>query len=152
MTINGNVSIATYFILNKKDRTGKSFPRPFQIVLDEMKRQETEDAKKKQSNSLKGGNELSPPSPAPKENGLVEARPSSPAPSTENPTPARPIEVPVPVKIIPKEEVTAHTQTSITKTTIIDDQPMKSSGVISEPRDSTKSFNRQSQSRACELL
>jgi hypothetical protein len=150
MTINGNVSIATYFILNKKDRTGKVFPRPFQAVLDEMKRQENEDAKKKQSNSLKGGNEQSPPSPVPKENGIAEA-PPPPVP-VENPAPARPIETSAPVKIIPKEEITTHTQTSITKTTIIDDQPMKSSGMISEPRDSTKSFNRQSQSRTCELL
>ena len=39
MPISGNITIATYFILNKKDRAGKTLSRPFQAVLDEMKRQ-----------------------------------------------------------------------------------------------------------------
>lgn len=53
MAINGNLSISTYFVLNKRDRTGKPVQRPFQAVLEEVKRQETEKAKMKQSSNLK---------------------------------------------------------------------------------------------------
>ena len=81
MTINGNQTISTYFILNKRDRSGKAIARPFQTVLDDMKRQETETAKLKQSTSLKGThvpaaqpalssvneNDIVPPSSLPKQ-------------------------------------------------------------------------------------
>ncbi|CAF4317000.1 unnamed protein product, partial [Adineta steineri] len=56
MAVNTNTSIGTYFVLNKKDRSGKALTRPFQAVLESLKKQDTEDAKKKQTNVLKGGN------------------------------------------------------------------------------------------------
>jgi hypothetical protein len=158
MPISGNTSIATYFVLNKKDRTGKVFSRPFQIVFDEMKRQDTEDAKKKQQNSLKGVNEQNLPPSASKENGLVEVPtpaplPPPPPPAPENPTLTGPAVVSAPVKIVQKEEVTTYlTQSSIIKPTINDEQPMKRSEMINELDDPRKSFNQQSRSRACELL
>jgi hypothetical protein len=45
----------TYFVLNKKDRAGNLQSRPFQIILEQMKRQEKYEAKLKQANSLTGG-------------------------------------------------------------------------------------------------
>jgi len=87
--------VATYFILNKKDRSGKIQSRPFQAVLEAMKKQETEEAKLKQSSSLKGGNiqnlppSLPPPLPeAPRENGYVQ-----------HPPPPAPIPAPAPMPV-----------------------------------------------------
>ena len=48
MIISGTTPIKTYFVLNKKDRSGNIQSRPFQQVLEEMKRQEIEEIKAKQ--------------------------------------------------------------------------------------------------------
>ncbi|CAF0750645.1 unnamed protein product [Adineta ricciae] len=172
MPINGTVSIATYFILNKKDRSGKAISRPFHAVLEAMKKQETEDAKKKQSNTLKGGisQNISIPAPAPapvapKENGMVQAltaNPLAPTPKEngidEEPTlkpnvPAIPIEISAPTKHVAEDDMTVHLiQNSLMKTSMNSDQLIKTSEVISDRQDSTKSLNRQSRSRACILL
>ncbi len=167
MTINGTMSITTYFILNKKDRTGKGQVRPFQLVLEAMKKKETEEAKVKQSSSLKGGTIPNPaptmhPVVPPKENGFIEFPPppaAAPAPiptqvMVQHAMPAAPMEIPLPVKPIRYEDVSAsHIQNSITKNKIPDEHQMRTSEMMSEQYDSTKPSNRQLQrSRACELL
>jgi hypothetical protein len=154
MTVNGTQTITTYFILNKKDRAGKAQPRPFQAVLEAMRRQETEEAKLKQSSSLKGGTVQNPPPqpaaavapPAPKENGFIQVPPQS----SVNITPTETIEIPVPMKIHHEEhEVIHHVQ----KPKIIQNQPIKTSDVMSEQQDSARTYNgQQSRSKACELL
>ena len=106
--------------------------------------------KKKQTNSLKGVTEQIP---TPKENGIVEAPPPPPPPVPANNIPTVPIEIPAPVKIIPQEEITTHyTQNSTIKTTMNSEQPKKPSERMSEQNGSTRSFDRQARSRACELL
>lgn len=171
MTINGSVSIATYFILNKKDRTGKSQPRPFHAVLEQMKKQETEEAKLKQSSSLKGGNILTPPPPMtpvatspppPKENGYGEHIPPPPASvsapqntdySSSTPTP---IEIPVPMKTIRHDESSSgFNQNSTMRAKMSNEHPMHPGDAMSDPYDPNKAYERQLQlqrSRACTLL
>lgn len=166
MTVNGNVTIATYFILNKKDRGGKVIPRPFQAVLDQMKRQDTEDAKIKQSSSLKGTNMPSPLPPAaapPKENGYVQQPPPEPAPISA-PVPIYqqqvndirndPISIPVPVKMVRNDEVSSHyVQNPIIKNRMNEEQSMRPPEMMSEQYNSNKSYDGNLQrSRACQLL
>lgn len=176
------MTIPTFFILNKKDRTGKVQTRPFQVVLDTMKKQETEEAKIKQSSSLKGGGAQNPlppapppmaPAPQPKENGYVQPPPpqyhqqppppppppaapaTMPAPQYEsNMIRNDPIEIPVPVKTVRSEEIPSYSmQNSVIKTRNYDEQAMRPPEMMSEQYDSAKSYNRQLQrSRACQLL
>jgi hypothetical protein len=47
----------TYFVLNKKDRSGNNQLRPFKVVFQEMKRQEIEEAKKKQWTNFRSENQ-----------------------------------------------------------------------------------------------
>jgi hypothetical protein len=170
VTINGSVSIATYFILNKKDRAGKAYVRPFQAVLEEMKRQDTEAAKMKQSSSLKGGNiqnplppppppvaAAPPPPPPAKENGVVQPPPPAPAPVHQNdPRLMRTesLEIPVPVKMHRNEDLASNLiQNPLLKTKINERQPMEAPEMMGGEYDSPKSYNTQLQrSRACELL
>ena len=170
MTINGSVSIATYFILSKKDRTGKAQARPFHAVLEGMKKQETEEAKLKQSSSLKGGNILTPPlpttsaatSPPPsKENGFAEhiPPPVTPASVPQNVgygTPPAPIEIPVPMKNVRHDESSSgFTQNSMMRTKMSNEHPMHPAETMSDPYDPNKAYERQLQlqrSRACVLL
>ena len=53
MALNGSMAMNTYFVLNKKDRSGTIQLRPFEIVLKEMRKEEIEEAKLKQRNNLK---------------------------------------------------------------------------------------------------
>lgn len=69
MMSNGSPPLTTYFILNKRDRSGKLQSRPFQQVLEQLKQQEMEEAKTKQSQFLKNGHHDIPSSP--KENGSM---------------------------------------------------------------------------------
>ena len=170
MTINGNVSITTYFILNKKDRAGKVIPRPFQTVLEEMKREDTEKAKMKQTSSLKGTNAGAPAAATVKENGSHLAPPTlvvpqvppvpmseppvatvAPLPSVEVPPPtvaSVPIAPPVlPVSVkIPIEEANGDSSTKVHSTT---DPSLKTFDVIT---DRPTMFNRASRSKTCSLL
>lgn len=153
MTINGTMSITTYFILNKKDRSGKGQTRPFQVVLEGMKRQETEEAKMKQSNSLKGGTgpavpppPLPPPPPEPKENGFVQTPPKP----VVNHTSVEPVDVPVPPKSIRIDDTSI---SNYVQTKLPDEQQIRSSEILNSQQDSTKSYNRQlARSRACILI
>lgn len=170
MTINGTQSIATYFILNKKDRTGKGQVRPFHAVLEAMKKQETEEAKLKQSSSLKAGiiQNLPPipppqptvaaiPVPVSRENGYVEpVPPPAPvqAPVYRNDGRSESIGIPAPVKPTRYEEPPAgYAQNSMVKNKYPDENQMRPSEMMSGQYDSPKSHNRQMErSRACELL
>lgn len=112
MTINGTTTIATYFILNKKDRAGKGQVRPFHAVLEAMKKQETEEAKLKQSSSLKAGIQNLPPPPppttaahTPRENGMVES--FAPPPAVHHPPPPPAVHHPPPQAYQPPAPVPA---------------------------------------------
>ena len=166
MTINGNVSIATYFILNKKDRTGKVAPRPFHAVLEEMKKQETEKAKMKQSSSLKGtnagtpgttvtenGNHLAPPAlvvpqvPAVPINERPPAPAVVPLPAVEVPAPTvAPPPLPPPPSKVLVEEANEDSTSKLQSTT---DGSLKTFEVIT---DRPTTFNRASRSKTCILL
>ncbi|CAF4080641.1 unnamed protein product [Adineta steineri] len=179
MAVNTNTSIGTYFVLNKKDRSGKALTRPFQAVLESLKKQDTEDAKKKQTNVLKGGNVQNPPPHAPKENGYVHPPPPpqhqyQPPPQQQYQPPpppaivdeviqvpipeynisAAPIQIPVPVKTIPVDDLASRLlQDSLAKQPTFNiEQQMRQGEVISDQQDSAKSFNRQTRSRACVLI
>lgn len=54
---NGSTIINTYFVLNKKDRFGNSTKRPFHHVLEQLKKQDLEEAKLRQSSRLKNTQE-----------------------------------------------------------------------------------------------
>jgi hypothetical protein len=168
MTINGTTTITTYFILNKKDRAGKGQQRPFHAVLEEMKRQETLEAKLKQSSSLKGGNMPNLPPIIPttlKENGMIQP-PSAPtsilAPAPAPPPAAAPvyqnnsnqsIEIPVP-KVTRHEDVSlGYPQQPMMKSKMPDEYQMRAPEMMNEQYDPNQAYNAQLQrSRACELL
>ena len=150
MTINGSLSITTYFILNKRDRSGKSMQRPFNTVLEEMKRQDTERAKIKQSSSLKGGSEpnqaaaTAPPMVTITEN---EA-PRLPAPMRES------VQMSVPMKTTESDEngSSLDHRTSTVQTRVSNDPSVKTFQTINEQNDPTVIFGRQSRSKTCDLL
>ncbi|CAF3538129.1 unnamed protein product [Rotaria sp. Silwood1] len=150
MTINGAITITTYFVLNKKDRSGKVVQRPFQAVLADMKRQDAEDAKLKQSSTLKGITAKSSNQPIPKENGFIQI------PQTQIITNTMPTETNVgetPVITKKNEDPTAQLmQQTLAKPTFDDDQSLKTAETLSEHNNSSKFFNRPQRSRACELL
>ena len=160
MQINGNVSIATYFILNKRDRTGKGILRPFHAVLEDMKREETEKAKMKQTSSLKGSNEQSQTTaPAPlltiNESEPMTPAPAPPPPPVPGPTPAREsLEIPISMK--PTEtngnDSSLDHRSSFAPTRSSNDPPDKTYPMINEQNDPTAIFGRQSRSKTCELL
>ena len=175
MNINGTTSIATYFILSKKDRTGKAQVRPFHAILDAMKKQETEEAKLKQSSSLKGAYALTPPppmtpipsTPPPRENGYAEHIPTPmaaapvAAPVPQNPVyqapPPAPIEIPVPMKAARQDEFSSgYAQQSMMRGKMPNEYPMHHQpDMMNDPYDPNKAYERQLQlqrSRACVLL
>ena len=167
MAINGTVPITTYFILNKKDRAGKGQQRPFQAVLEAMKKQETEEAKIKQSANLKGGNITIPspiPTPAPRENGHPQPPPSlqpqpPPPPHVEqHVAPTQSVEIPVPVKTVRNDVVPpTYAPNPAARPTTNEEQYMRQSDFTNEQNDPAKSYNRQQQqqqqqSKTCELL
>ena len=166
MTINGNLSITTYFVLNKKDRSGKVITRPFQIILEEMKRQDTEKAKMKQSSSLKGATIPTPTCTTPtvtiNENNSYLVPPTlivpvAPPPSVYEPLPPSPpahvpMEIPVTVKPVTSmedEEVLRMNGDVGTKIRSSNDQSLKTFEVIT---DRPTIFTRQSRSKTCALL
>jgi hypothetical protein len=157
MTINGTVPITTYFILGKKDRAGKGQQRPFQAVLEAMKKQDTEEAKIKQSANLKGGLIAPPapiPTPAPTFNGnahpQLQPQPPPPPHVEHHPMPTQSVEIPVPVKTVRNDVVPPN---PAARPTTNEDNYMRQSEVMSEHNDPTKSHHpQQPQSKTCELL
>jgi len=134
----------TYFVLNKKDRLGTIQPRPFQLVLAEMKRQEIEEAKLKQTANLKHENLLNPTR---KENGLNELSTPINSKSTESE------EIPFSVKTNNNENIPLDlVQNSLLKPLVNNDQIIKPLEHINESSQSVKSLQGQSRSRTCELL
>jgi hypothetical protein len=130
----------TYFILYKKDRLGAIRSRPYHLVLEEMKRQEIEDTKIKQSTSLKRESIQNLPL---KENGFNRSM----IPTTES------IEISSPVNIDNVEDVSFNfIQNSLSKPKSSNAQQINTSELISDSRHSTKSQRKQSRSRTCELL
>jgi hypothetical protein len=152
MTVNGTVPITTYFILGKKDRAGKAQIRPFQAVLEAMKKQETEEAKIKQSTSLKGGipQNLPPPpapAPAPVANGFVQ-----PPPQMEpNSMPTESVDMTAAGRMVRNDGMSANPAQN---------PAMRSSEMLIDQNNLAKSYNQQQypqqqqqpQSKTCELL
>jgi hypothetical protein len=126
--------MSTYFVLNKKDRSGAMQSRPFQLALKETREQELEEAKIKQRNNLK-------------ENGLHHSSTSDRFKSIESD------QILLPIKINQKEDIALNlTRKSLPARQFSHDQLLKPSKVISEPGNSIKLLQGQSQSRACEIL
>lgn len=143
MIISGATPIKTYFVLNKKDRSGNIQSRPFQQVLEEMKRQEIEEIKAKQLTNLKNEYAQNRPPSAPKSNGIT------PGLSENNIKPIS-VEIPVSAKVNDRVDAASHlVRNSISKSKINNDQPTKPSEDVGK---SKKSIQRQSQSRTCQLL
>ncbi|CAF5190771.1 unnamed protein product [Rotaria magnacalcarata] len=141
MAINGGLTVTTFFILNKKDRNGKVIQRPFQSILKEMKRQETEEAKLKQTNSLKGG--LSRPSNSTKaqDNNVVPTT----VPASEPPPP--------PAIAIKSDDTTAKvTKNATLESKNLDCQSLQTNETISELNNSAKIPSRPVRSKACAVL
>ncbi len=137
--MNGSRSMNTYFVLNKKDRLGTMQSRLFHLVLAEMKRKEIE--KIKESATLK---HESVENSSPIENGFDQLI---------NPDNSKSTEIPLSVQIDNVENGELHfAQKSTLEHKFSTDQSTKTSEVISHPRHSIKSFQRQSHSRTCELL
>jgi len=134
----------TYFVLYKKDRLGAPRSRPYHLVLEEMKRQEIEDAKLKQSIYVKHESIRNPPL---KENGLNQLITPMNTKSTES------VQTASPVNINNGKDVSLRfTRISPSKPKISNDQPIKTSELISDPSHSMISMQRRSRSRTCELL
>lgn len=156
------LSMPTFFVLTKKDRAGKVMTRPFHAILEEMKRQETEEAKLKQSSSIKGTQMSKANQQVPKENGVarqpppaaVAAPPPPPAPTQnhKNSATIEPIPIVPPPVITIKDDDPADILNASMKANNSDDQSLKSPEIISVQNNSTKLFNRQPRSRACEIL
>ena len=148
VTINASTSIPAYFILNKKDRSGKALVRPFVAVLEEMKRKETEDAKLKQSNSLRAANVQNPASRlASKENGLIQPLVNEKVSGLTS-LEVNPASIPT---IVTKDEYTTSKADQNFSLKNSDEQSLKKSD-FNEPEESTKSLNRQARSRTCQLI
>jgi hypothetical protein len=153
MTVNGTVPITTYFILGKKDRAGKSQSRPFQAVLEAMKKQETEEAKIKQSTSLKGGlvqNLPPPPAPAPVANGFAQPSPQM----DPNSMPTESVDMSAAGRMVRNDGMSANPGQN---------PAMRSSEMLVDQNNLAKSYNQQqypqqqqqqqqAQSKTCELL
>jgi hypothetical protein len=149
MTINNSAPMTTYFVLNKKDRSGNIQPRPFQPVFEELKRQETEEAKLRQSNLLKGGNLLNLVPLLPKDNPLMQLFTSN----TSKSMPTESVDISVPTKINNDGSIaSASARNSAPQNKIINEQATKASEVVSESHQVLKSFQRQTRSRTCQLL
>jgi len=120
----------TYFVLNKKDRSGYNQLRPFKVVLQEMKRQEIEEAKKKQLTNFRSENQQHS---LPIENGFDHSTTLT-----------------VETKINGRDDnAIQFVRNSLSKPMMNDDQSVKPSEVTTH---STKSLQVQSRSRTCELL
>ncbi len=129
--------MSTYFVLNKKDRSGLSHLRPFQIALKEMKQQEIEEAKRKQSTSLKAEKHRHS---VPVQNGFDHH-------STNNTPKSTPQ---METKINNHNDSSIQfVQTSISKPSVYRDQSTRPSDSTSHP---SKSREARSHSRTCELI
>lgn len=136
--------ISTFFVLNKKDRSGNVQSRPFHQVYEEIKRQDTEDAKLKQANNLKGGNILNLLPDIPKDNVFMQLFTSNNAKSVDSP---------IPPKTDTTEESTLPlVRQSVPNNVVINEVVLKPDEGVSEPHRPVKSHQRQSRSRTCQLL
>ncbi|CAF3366353.1 unnamed protein product [Rotaria sp. Silwood1] len=149
MIINGSLSTNTYFVLNKKDRSGSIQIRPFHQVFEQMKRQEAEENQSKQlriPKSVKIDDSLLCTS---KSNGFTQSLTTS-TNSISRSTGSD--EFTVSTRINNNGIVPHHTENSISNTRISNNQPLRIHEVASEPRQSMKSFQGRLRSRTCELL
>lgn len=146
LAVNGALPMTTFFVLNKRDRNGKLMQRPFITILNEMKKQEAEEAKLKQTNSLKGGGRSSSTS-KPRDSVV------GPVPVPEGHEKPAAAENHPPVAVVKIEEPTPPpTQETIIDGKNFDDQSLQTNETISERNQSTKILGRPIRSRACELL
>ena len=149
MAINGFTLTNTYFVLNRKDRLGNIQSRPFQIALEEMKRQENEETKVKQSTTVKNEDVQNRLPSVQEENGSVQLFPKQ----NSNAIPTKSVEIPIVGKMDNSNNTALHfIRNSLLKNKINNDQSTKPSEVGSEPSDPMKPLHGQSRSRTCELL
>jgi hypothetical protein len=159
MNINGNLSITTYFILNKRDRVGKAQARPYQLILEEMKREDIEKAKLKQSSSLKSGavQNLAGHTPlAPPPVKIIETSSIQPAPEPV----LAPIAVvtqamPVLVKqqtLDDDDDSYPNSRNSVAQARFSMNPSIQTFAINADTRESVPTLGRQSRSKTCQLL
>jgi len=126
---NNSVPMSTYFVLTKKDRSGVVQSRPFHLVLEQVKRQETKEAKLKQSANLKSGNTQNPPQQQKRLSQVTYSKPLS-------------------VKMNNAENslLSIVQEDPISKSQVSNSQQLETSGVFS------KSHQAPTRSRTCELI
>lgn len=143
----GSTLTNTYFVLNKKDRAGNFHSRPFQLILEQMKRRENDEAKAKQAKSLTGSHV---------EDSLLSKDNGSGSRSTSNATKDA-----APASMKPTESEKASKEgdptsslvyNSLTKSKMSNGQSIKTTEMSTEFQIADKPVHRQSRSRACTLL
>ncbi len=149
MTINGSTPITTYFVLNKKDRSGKTQSRLFNDVLEEMKRQESEGTKSKQPTNLKGEDVQDRPRSEPIEDSFIQLLSKNKSKLIT----AESVETSVSAKQNNDKNVALLLiKNSLSERKVSSDQSTKPSERVSKPRDSMQLLQERSRSRTCELL
>jgi hypothetical protein len=149
MTINGSTPITTYFVLNKKDRSGKTQSRLFNDVLEEMKRQESEGTKAKQPANLKGEDVQDRPRSEPIEDSFIQLLSKNKSKLIT----AESVETSVSAKQNNDKNVALLLiKNSLSERKVSSDQSTKPSERVSKPRDSMQLLQERSRSRTCELL
>jgi len=149
MAINGSAPITTYFVLNKKDRSGKIQSRLFHDVLAEMKRQGSESTKAKQPTDLKGEDVQDRPPSEPIENTLIQLL----SKNNSRLMTAESFETSVSVKQNNDKDVALHLiKNSLSERKVRSDPSTKPSERVSKPRDSMQILQERSRSRTCEIL
>ena len=139
MSSNGSSPISTYFILNKRDRSGNLQTRPFHQVLEQFKGQELEEAKMKQSNFLKNGRHDECPSP--RENGSISYSKTIESYQQSNMK-----------KITESDRSSSLGYNSFSKSKVSNGHSTKTNDRSSESQTNGKLPNGQMRSRACEIL
>ncbi|CAF4524194.1 unnamed protein product, partial [Rotaria sp. Silwood2] len=147
-TINGSLPTSTYFVLNKKDRSGNIQIRPFHQVFEEMKRQEAEENRSKQSKISKSVTIDDSLPFTSKSNGFNQSLHSNNSISRSTGS----VELTASTRINNNDVVSHLTENSIPNTRISNNQPLKMYEAASEPPESIKSFQGRLRSRTCELL
>ncbi|CAF1441756.1 unnamed protein product, partial [Rotaria sordida] len=148
MTKNGSLLMNTYFVLNKKDRSENIQIGPFHHVFEEMKRQEIEETKLKQTTIVKSAKIDDSLPLTSKSNGFLQSLSASNSISRL----AGSVELTVSNKINNNHIISHLAENSITNPRIDNNQSSKMHETTNEPRQSIKSFQGRLRSRTCELL
>ncbi|CAF1609506.1 unnamed protein product, partial [Rotaria sordida] len=148
MTKNGSLLMNTYFVLNKKDRSENIQIGPFHHVFEEMKRQEIEETKLKQTTIVKSAKIDDSLPLTSKSNGFLQSLSASNSISRL----AGSVELTVSNKINNNHIISHLAENSITNPRIDNNQSSKMHETANEPRQSIKSFQGRLRSRTSSMI